>query len=513
MQLTGMQLLGSEKSATGTATFRAFDPVAGDFLAPQFHEATGQEVALAVELAEAAFDAYRVISLDVRGRFLEMIAEQLENVAKPLIERAHRETGLPLGRLEGELARTTGQIRMFAELVREGAWQDTRLDVALPERTPQPRPELRAMRIPVGPVAVFGASNFPLAFSVAGGDTASALAAGCPVVAKGHPAHPGTSEIAGRAILTAAEACGLPVGTFSLVQGQNVAVGSFLVQHPLIKAVAFTGSLAGGRALFDLAAVRPEPIPVFAEMGSVNPVFLMPDVLDASAEELAEGYVNSLLLGTGQFCTNPGLVVAVKGAALDRFVRTAQSLLAGPAPGVMLTMPIKLHYQERLKTIAPLPGVQEVVPVKTSDSEDSTVSPALFKVEVEAWLDCTELATEIFGPAAILVVCDQVDQFQEIARNLQGQLTATLHAAVHEIESCAVLVRVLERKAGRLVFNGFPTGVDVCGAMVHGGPYPATTDSRFSSVGGMAIERFLRPVCFQNLPCSLLPVALQHLAG
>lgn len=511
MQLTGMQLLGAEQSAMGATSFRAFDPVKGSFLAPEFHEATEQEVAQAIDLAETAFDAFRGTALDVRGRFLERIAVQLEEVATPLVERAHQETGLPSARLDGELARTTGQLRMFAELVRQGAWQDMRRDAALPERAPQPRPELRAMRIPLGPVAVFGASNFPLAFSVAGGDTASALAAGCPVVAKGHPAHPGTSEIAGRTILAAAEACGLPEGVFSLVQGQSVAVGSALVQHPLVKAVAFTGSLAGGRALFDLAAARPEPIPVFAEMGSINPVFLMPGILELAAEELAEGYVNSLLLGTGQFCTNPGVVVAVKGGALDRFVQAAQEGLAGPAPCVMLTLPIKQHYLERQQTVASLPGVSAVVPAKCSSCENSTVSPALFSVDLKTWLEHAELSSEIFGPAAILVVCDHIDQFQEVARNLQGQLTATLHAAADEVDSCAPLVRLLERKAGRLVFNGFPTGVEVCGSMVHGGPYPATTDSRFTSVGGMAVERFLRPVCFQNLPFPLLPEALQQL--
>ncbi len=510
MQLTGEQIIGSELVSSDAETFRAFNPATGEFLNPVFHEGRIQDVDRAVRLAEEDFDACRITGNHERSAFLEVVAEQLTTFGPPLIERAHLETGLPITRLEGELGRTTGQIRMFARLVAEGSWVEARIDRALPDRQPVPKPDIRSKNIPLGPVAVFGASNFPLAFSVAGGDTISALAAGCPVVAKGHPAHPGTSEIAARAIRAAVEACGMPQGTFSLVQGRGVDVGAALVRHPLVKAVAFTGSLQGGRALFDLASARPEPIPVFAEMGSINPVFLLPEILAARSGEIAQHFADALMLGVGQFCTNPGLVIAIKGTGLDDFITGAEQSLAAREAGVMLTSGIKQNYLGRITSLSPIQGVEQLTSAEAYDAGGCLVRPALMKVDAGVWLACGTLAEEVFGPASIVVECESEEQLLAVAGSLKGQLTATIHAADGEIEKRSGLVRILERKAGRIIFNGFPTGVEVCDAMVHGGPYPATTDSRSSSVGTLALRRFLRPVCYQNFPARILPDDLKE---
>lgn len=509
MQLTGRQLIGSEFIALGTDTFRACNPATGEALSPVFHEGCAEEIERALRLAEEHFDIYRMQDNRQRSLFLETIADQLLSLAAPLIERAHLETALPLGRLEGELARTVGQIRMFARLVVEGCWADARIDHALADRQPVPRPDLRSRQIPLGPVAVFGAGNFPLAFSVAGGDTISALAAGCCVIAKGHPAHPGTSEIAGRAILGAIGACGLPEGVFSLIHGRKEDVGKALVAHPLLKAVAFTGSLGGGRALFNLAAARAEPIPVFAEMGSINPVFLMPDALDDLACELGRNFAEALTLGVGQFCTNPGLVIAVRSPGLDNFITSALETLGGKSPGIMLTRNIKQNYLNRLAALGSQPGIKSLGPIENPDAGECSIRPVLLKVDAESWLENAELAQEVFGPAAIIVETASEAQLLAVARHLKGQLTATIHAVDEQISRSAELVSILERRVGRIILNGFPTGVEVCDAMFHGGPYPATTDSRASSVGTSALQRFLRPVCYQNFPASLLPAELQ----
>ncbi len=508
MQLTGKQIIGSQFIACEGEDFQARNPATGELLAPVFREADTQAIERAATLADHDFDVYRTSDNRARSLFLEAIAEQLMALARRLVDRAHLETGLPVVRLEGELARTVGQIRMFARLVAEGSWADARIDHALPDRQPNPRPDIRSRKIPLGPVAVFGASNFPLAFSVAGGDTISALAAGCCVIAKGHPAHPGTSELAGQAILAAIAACGLPKGVFSLLQGRSVAVGRRLVEHPRIKAAAFTGSLRGGRTLFDLAAARPEPIPVFAEMGSINPVFLLPGALAVTAAEIAANFVAALTLGVGQFCTNPGLVVALQGAGLDTFMANARKAVAEKTPGTMLSREIKLNYLQRITALNLLPGVEQVIPAGAGDASGCSVVPALYKIAAETWLENPALAEEVFGPAALVVECATAAQMMAVAGGLQGQLTATIHACGDETEECADLVRVLERKAGRLIWNGFPTGVEVCDAMFHGGPYPAATDSRASSVGSSAMQRFLRPVCYQNFPESMLPADL-----
>ncbi|MFK5925912.1 MAG: aldehyde dehydrogenase (NADP(+)), partial [Desulfuromusa sp.] len=425
-----------------------------------------------------------------------------------IIQRANLETGLPLPRLEGELGRTVNQLKMFSHLVKNDNYKWTQIDQALPDRQPLPKPDLRLTQIPIGPVAVFGASNFPLAFSVAGGDTASALAAGCPVIVKGHPAHPGTSELAGRAIQLAVQKTGFPEGIFSLIQGSGHAVGSALVQHPAIKAVAFTGSQAGGRALFDLAARRPEPIPVFAEMGSVNPIFVLPRALQENTKTLASKYAESLTLGVGQFCTNPGLLFAVKGRALDDFLKFVDTALSSTESLPMLHAGIKQNFYAGLENIKLVRGVSSVVVDDSADAGSCFVSPALLLVSAADFLREPSISDEIFGPASVVVECESQEQMLSLAENLSGQLSATVHATAHEEDFCRQLFSLLEKKAGRLILNDFPTGVEVCPSMHHGGPYPATTDSRFSSVGTTAIKRFLRSICYQNFDQNLLPPEL-----
>lgn len=509
MCLTGKQLIGSNYELTGVQTFQAVNPETGELLDTAFYEGTSQDVARALALADRDFDAYRATDGIKRSEFLEAIAAELLALETTLIERAMQETGLPQVRLTGELRRTVNQLKLFAKQVKGGSYVGARIDRAIPDRVPLPKPDIRQMLIALGPVAVFGASNFPLAFSVAGGDTASALAAGCPVVVKGHPAHPGASELAGLAIRRAVEKCEMPEGVFSLVQGSSFEAGAALVTHPSLKAVAFTGSLAGGRALFDLAASRPEPIPVYAEMGSVNPVFLLPQALQERGVDLAEAFVASITLGVGQFCTSPGLVFAIKGTALDVFVRRAEGLLAQTSPGVMLHSGIKRNFQQGIDQLTKIKGVERV----WSDSCVETgclATPVLLKASVETFLDNPEIGKEVFGPSSVIVVCDTPKEMLLAAQNLQGQLTATVHGSDMELDDYADLFRILECKAGRLLLDGFPTGVEVCDSMNHGGPYPATTDSRATSVGTAAVKRFLRPVCFQNFPQAMLPGPLKN---
>ena len=508
MCLTGKQLIGSSYEFTGAQTFQAVNPETGGLLEPAFYEGTSQDVARALGLAARDFDTYRGTSGIKRGEFLEAIAAELLALETSLIERAMQETGLPQARLTGELGRTVNQLNLFAKQVKEGSYVGARIDRAIPDRVPAPKPDIRQMLIALGPVAVFGASNFPLAFSVAGGDTASALGAGCPVVVKGHPAHPGTSELAGLAIRNAVAKCELPEGTFSLIQGSEFEVGVALVEHPQLKAVAFTGSLAGGRALFDLASSRPEPIPVYAEMGSVNPVFLLPQALQERGVDLAEAFVASMTLGVGQFCTSPGLVFAIKGTDLDVFVRKAEELLSQTSPGVMLHAGIKQNFQQGVDHLTKIKGVERV----WSNSIEETgclAAPVLLKTSAETFLDNPAIGKEVFGPSSVIVVCDSPEEMLLAARNLQGQLTATVHGSDMELAGYTDLFRALEHKAGRILLNGFPTGVEVCDSMNHGGPYPATTDSRTTSVGTAAVKRFLRPVCFQNFPQAMLPDPLK----
>ncbi len=510
MTLHGKSLLAGTTGRTGGKTFRAVNPATNTPLDPEFHEIHATELESAMSAAAAAFADYRARSGAERAKFLEAIATEIEALGDALLQRAVAETGLPLARITGERGRTCGQLRLFAQLVREGSWVDARIDPALPDRQPLPRPDLRRMSIPVGPVVVFGSSNFPLAFSVAGGDTASAFAAGCSVVVKAHRAHPGTSELVAGAISRAVAACGLPAGLFSLIHGGGSTVGIAMVKHPATAAVGFTGSHVAGRALFDAAAARPHPIPVFAEMSSINPVFLLGGALRERAPALAQGLLGSFTLGVGQFCTKPGLVFVPRGADADAFVqKLADATLAAPC-GTMLTAGIREAFLENRGKITAVSNVTALAPGKGGDANRTEAQPAVATTTAKNFLAHPALATEAFGPFTLVIVADDAAEIAACAAALEGQLTATLHGTPADLASARDLIAVLEQKAGRIVVNGFPTGVEVCPAMNHGGPYPATTDVRFTSVGTAAIHRFVRPVCYQGLADELLPPALQN---
>ncbi len=503
MELTGHHFLGSSRSAEGQPTFQGFNPATGEALPTHFYEATPAEVGQAVEKAAAAFAVFRKKSGVEKAIFLEKISEEIVALGDELLQIASLETALPLPRLTGERGRTVGQLKLFADLLREGSWVDARLDTALPDRQPAAKPDLRQMQRALGPVGVFGASNFPLAFSVAGGDTASALAAGCPVVFKAHPAHPATCELVAGAIVRAVEACGLPDGTFSLVQGAGTEVGMALVQHPLVKAIGFTGSYRGGKALFDAAVRRPDPIPVYAEMGSTNPVFILPGALRERGAVLAAGLAGSITLGVGQFCTNPGVFVVPTLSETSDFVKTVGEKLSATAPGVMLTSGIRQAYANGIGKLGLVGGTERLTLAELT-GEPGTVTPQLLRTTAAAALANPELTEEVFGPSSVAVVADDKAQTLAFARNLHGHLTATLHGTPEDLAEYADLIEILETKVGRLIINGFPTGVEVASAMVHGGPFPATTDSRSTSVGTAAIFRFTRPVCYQDFPETLL---------
>ncbi|WP_428686984.1 aldehyde dehydrogenase (NADP(+)) [Roseibium sp.] len=488
-----------------TSSENMFSNLPMDGVGSSFFEGTAEDIDKAVRAAEEAFWIYSATTRQERAAFLNRIADEIEARGDAITEIGTRETGLPEARLQGERGRTTGQLRLFAQVIEEGDYLDRRYDAAMPDRAPLPRPDIRLMQRPVGPVGVFGASNFPLAFSTAGGDTASALAAGCPVVVKGHPAHPGTAEIVADAILAAIDACNMPKGVFSLVQGATKEVGAALVQHPLIKAVGFTGSLGAGRALFDLCASRPEPIPFFGELGSVNPMFLLPEALKVRASEIGRGWAASLTMGTGQFCTNPGVSIAIEGPEAEACLEAATAALSETGEQAMLTPGIARAFSSGQKRIAATGGVREVL--KTSCSTRGA-SPYLYATTGAEWLQNRELGEEVFGPLGIFVTVKDFDEMLAVAQSFDGQLTATLHLDAGDEDSARTLLPILERKAGRILANGFPTGVEVCDAMVHGGPYPASTNFGATSVGTMAIRRFLRPVSYQNLPAEILPADL-----
>lgn len=456
----------------------------------------------ACRAAEEASWSYGCSTRADRAAFLNAIADEIEARAEAITQIGTEETGLPAARLNGERGRTTGQLRLFATHILEGLYRDLRHDVALPDRAPLPRPDLKMVQRPIGPVAVFGASNFPLAFSTAGGDTAAALAAGCPVVVKGHSAHPGTGEIVAEAIHAAVQTCDMPAGVFSLIQGGKRDVGQALVQHPLIKAVGFTGSLAGGRALFDLCAQRPEPIPFFGELGSVNPMFVLPQAGTARGNEIGKGWAASLTMGAGQFCTNPGIAVVLKGAEGDALINAAAEALKDISAQCMLTDGIAAAYTNGKKRFE---GRADVRPVLTTDSEGRNAAPNLYETDAKDYLRDHTLGEEVFGPLGLVVRVANAAEMLQLANGFDGQLTATLHMDVGDMDLARDLVLVLERKAGRVLANGFPTGVEVADAMVHGGPYPASTNFGATSVGTLSIRRFLRPVCFQNLPDELVP--------
>ena len=511
MDLHGKQLIAHNLKASSRTAFQAINPATGVSFGVYFEEATTADIAEAVHLAQEAFELLRTTRSVQRGELLDAIADEIMNLGDALLERAHQETGLPMRRLTGERQRTVNQTRLFADVVREGSWIDARIDRGNPERTPAPKPDVRTMLTGIGPVAVFGASNFPLAISVAGTDTISALGAGCPVIAKAHPGHPGTCELLGRAIQNAVERVGLPPGCFSMIQGRGYEVGGALVRHPGVKAVAFTGSLQGGRALFDIAVSRPDPIPVYAEMGSTNPIFLLPGAINSRAKEIAKGYVHSVNLGVGQFCTNPGVVLGIEGDGLRQFKEEASNLASSVAPATMLHAGIFEGYHSGINRILETDGVNLVDGSQTVDTGGvNQAQCVLFETDAVTLNQNLHLVEEeVFGPASIIAAYSSDSEIEAVARALDGHLTATVHGTEEDLKNYDWLVKLLETKVGRLIFNGFPTGIEVCAAMHHGGPYPATTDIHYTSIGTHALLRFGRPICYQNFPQSALPEPLK----
>ena len=505
-QITGAFFIGG-KPVHSAERFYAINPATAGKIEPGFSVSSENDAERACALAGSVFDGYRATSSEQRAHFLDTIADNVAALGEVAIARAQAETALPQARLSGEVIRTANQLRLFASELRDGRWQGLRMDPAQPDRKPLPRPDLRLRKIPLGPVAVFGASNFPFAFSVAGGDTAAALAAGCPVVVKAHPAHPGTSELVAAAIIAAIKACSLPDGVFSMVAGPSNTLGAALVANPHIKAVGFTGSRQGGLALMEIAARRAEPIPVYAEMSSINPVILLPQALERRAEALAEAFLNSLTMGVGQFCTNPGLLVALESPALERFTRAVADGLPQKSATTMLTPGIFANYSSGVARLRSDPHAKAVGAGAESQSPNCGQA-FLFSVTAADFLLSPKLAQELFGPSSLLVCCNSEQQLHTVMEALEGQLTATLQLDKGDHALARDLLPILERKAGRILANGWPTGVEVAHAMVHGGPFPATSDGRSTSVGTLAIDRFLRPVCYQDLPRELLPVGL-----
>ena len=505
--IEGLSLLGLGAAETHGRTFSAVNPATGDQLEPAFHASDVEDVAVAVERAEEAFEPYSALPAEKRAAFLGAIAESLDGTRAEIVERADLETALGKGRLDGELTRTANQLRMFADIVADGAWCDPRIDEGQADRQPAPKPDVRSMRRPIGPVGVFGASNFPLAFSVAGGDTASALAAGCPVVFKAHPAHPGTSELAARAIQSAVRDKGMPEGTFSLLFDDGYEAGRALVQHPLIRAVAFTGSRSGGQAMMALAGQRPEAIPVYAEMSSVNPFFVLPGASERRAEAIADGLAASFTVGVGQFCTNPGIVLLPATEAGDRLRDRLVERTREVAAQAMLASGIHEAYLSGLARLEHA-GVRRVAEGKGGVLPTGGTA-TVWESDIGRALDDRDILQEVFGPSTVVLRYRDEGELLSFACGMEGQLTVTLHGELDEWGRYRSVVAALERRAGRLIVNQYPTGVEVCGAMVHGGPFPATSDGRTTSVGGRAIERFTRLVAYQNFPAELLPAELK----
>jgi 2,5-dioxopentanoate dehydrogenase len=507
MELNGKNLIGSELSGEGKL-FYGVNPSVGKQLDEGFFEATPAEIHAAIEKASRAFRDYRNKTGKEKAEFLEAIGDELIALGDALIKRCTAETGLPEARITGERGRTVNQLKLFAQLLREGSWVDARIDTADPERKPIAKPDVRSMLRPLGPVGIFGASNFPLAFSVAGGDTASALAAGCTVVFKAHQAHPGTSELVGHAILSAARKTGMPDGIFSLLQGASIEVGQAIVKDPLIKAIGFTGSFRGGKALFDEANKRSEPIPVFAEMGSVNPVFILPGALKNRGEQIARDLAASVTQGVGQFCTNPGLVLSEDSSAFEPFRTELRNVISASSSGVMLTQGIKSNFDRGVEKLKSVSGVVHLSTGKEV-GEGYQATPSVFEAKAAVFLHDHILEEEVFGPSTILIKASDKSELLKAAEKLSGHLTATVHATEAELEEYSDLFSILEQKVGRVIINGYPTGVEVAHAMVHGGPFPATTNSQSTSVGTRAINRFSRPVCYQGFPDVLLPDELK----
>jgi 2,5-dioxopentanoate dehydrogenase len=507
--LTGKNQIGTQLIANGTKTYQTFNPIANTANPQQFIEATAEEIALATNLAHQAFADFQKCSPESKAAFLNAIADEILALDQTLLDLYCSETGLPKGRAEGERGRTIGQIRSFATLLLEGHWVEATIDTALPDRLPLPRTDVRKMMHPLGPVVVFGSSNFPFAYSTAGGDTASALAAGCPVIVKSHPMHAGTSELVSSAIIRAAQKTNMPNGVFSNLNSSGIEVGQQLVNDPLVKAVGFTGSIKAGRALYDLAAKRPEPIPVFAEMGSINPVVLLPEILIQSNQAWADAYAGSITLGTGQFCTNPGLLLGIASEGLNAFEKNLSAAMEKIAPSCMLHPQIHANYNKGKAILIEQPGVKVVTEYK-ADLATNFAAQTVLQVDGKTFLNNPSLHQEVFGPCSIIVACENEEELIQIIAHLEGQLSGTIIGTVNEITNHPKIVDALKNRVGRLVFNGVPTGVEVCPAMLHGGPYPSSTDSRFSAVGVHAIKRWVRPVSYQNWPEGILPEALQN---
>lgn len=507
--ITGKNYIGNRLAGSGAKTFKTFNPLLNIQNQSSYTEASTEEINEAVFLAADAYLVYNQKSGHEKASFLNAIADEILALDTVLIETYCSESGLPEGRAKGERGRTIGQLKAFAALLEEGSWVDATIETGIPDRTPGPKPDLRKMLVPLGPVVVFGASNFPLAFSTAGGDTAAALAAGCPVIVKSHPMHAGTGELVSGAIVRAAEKTGMPNGVFSNLNSSGHEVGKKLVLHPMIKAVGFTGSLKGGRALLDLAAQREEPIPVFAEMGSINPVVILPKALQNRNAELAGTYAGSITVGSGQFCTNPGLLLGIKGDALSSFIKNLSEEIVKIEPSCMLHPNIIGTYEKNKQSALEQEGL--VVAADYGDEVSVNFArQAVVTVDGATFLQNSTLHHEVFGPFSMVVQCADKTELQNIISNLEGQLTGTIISDDDEISSYPMVIAALQNRVGRIIFNGVPTGVEVCAAMQHGGPYPATTDSRFTSVGVDSIKRWVRPFSFQNWPNELLPNELKH---
>lgn len=508
--IKGTSIIGFSDASQGTESVRAIDPSNNNPIEPPFISATIDEVETAASLAQQAFPLFVKKSGAERAAFLKEIANQIEALGDVLTQRAMQETGLPEGRIKGETGRTTGQLRLFASVAEDGSWAQARIDTAIPDRAPLPKPDIRSMQRAIGPVVVFAASNFPLAFSTAGGDTASALAAGCPVIVKAHSSHPGTAELIARAVQKAATKTEMPDGVFSLLFGGGRSVGSALVSHPAIKAVGFTGSTAGGTALMKIASERKEPIPVYAEMGSVNPVIILPRALAENAANIATGLHISATMGVGQFCTNPGIVFIKNGPDGDAFIQNFVQKMKDTAAQVMLNASIQNAYQDGVDKLKGNRRVKTHVARSKQDGDSGCLgATAVFEADASAFLGDESLSHEIFGPGTTLIRWTDKRELMELLESFVGQLTGTLQATNEDLDEYSEALSILERKVGRIVYNSFPTGVEVCHSMVHGGPFPATSDGRSTSVGTHAITRFSRLIAYQDSPQSLLPEELK----
>ncbi|WP_299110998.1 aldehyde dehydrogenase (NADP(+)) [uncultured Winogradskyella sp.] len=507
--ITGKNYIGNQLSAKGSKTYKTFNPQLNIENDPVYTEATLEEIDEAVTLASNAFKIFRTVSGQQKAEFLNTIADEILDLDDELIKTYCSETGLPEGRAKGERGRTIGQLRSFAQFVAEGSWVDATIDTAQPDRKPMPKSDIRKMLIPLGPVVVFGASNFPLAYSTAGGDTAAALASGCPVIVKSHPMHAGTGELVASAIVKAAEKTNMPNGVFSNINSSGIEVGTHLVKHPRVKAIGFTGSIKGGRTLYDLAAQREEPIPVFAEMGSINPVVILPEALKNQNESLAKTYANSITLGTGQFCTNPGLILGIKNEALSNFIQNLADEIIQIEPSCMLHPNIIGAYQRKKQTAISQPHLS-VVASYEADVQTNYAKQAITTVEGKTFLDNPALHQEVFGPFSMVVQCENANQLEQIISQLEGQLTGTVITEPYEASKYTDVISALQNRVGRIIYNGVPTGVEVCPSMVHGGPYPSSTDSRFTAVGIHSIKRWVRPFSYQDWPNELLPDELKN---